>query len=167
MKFGAKLGVPKPGCLQFLRRSALLHSFAPFCALLRSFADLRLRSFALICARSLRSFVCFCKKSPPPPPGASDSPFPSPEQKKNAKRPPSLETLIVSDCCWSEGTSKKNQSRGRAHSLDLILSSRTDKFVKENLHRGSRRGFRRPNSLCRCWFSQQNAVHKEFRGGGV
>ena len=31
---------------------------------------------------------------------------------------------------------------------------------------GSRRGFRRPNSLCRCWFSQQNTVHKEFRGGG-
>ena len=32
---------------------------------------------------------------------------------------------------------------------------------------GSRRGLRRPNSLCRCWFSQQNTVHKEFRGGGV
>ena len=31
---------------------------------------------------------------------------------------------------------------------------------------GSRRGFRRPNSLCSCWFSQQNTVHKEFRGGG-
>ena len=31
---------------------------------------------------------------------------------------------------------------------------------------GSRRGLRRPNSLCRCWFSQQNTVHKEFRGGG-
>ena len=49
------LGAPKPGCckpacLQFLRRSALLRSFAPFCALLRSFADLRLRSFARICA---------------------------------------------------------------------------------------------------------------------
>ena len=26
-----------------------MHSFSPFCALLRSFADLRLRSFALIC----------------------------------------------------------------------------------------------------------------------
>ena len=31
---------------------------------------------------------------------------------------------------------------------------------------GSRRGLRPPNSLCRCWFSQQNTVHKEFRGGG-
>ena len=31
---------------------------------------------------------------------------------------------------------------------------------------GSRRGLRRPNSLSRCWFSQQNTVHKEFRGGG-
>ena len=31
---------------------------------------------------------------------------------------------------------------------------------------GSRRGLRRPNSLCRCWFSQRNTVHKEFRGGG-
>ena len=29
---------------------ALLRSFAPFCALLRSFVDLRLLSFALICA---------------------------------------------------------------------------------------------------------------------
>ena len=35
---------------------SLLH---PFCALLRSFADLRLRSFALICV-ILRSFACFC-----------------------------------------------------------------------------------------------------------
>ena len=32
---------------------------------------------------------------------------------------------------------------------------------------GSRRGLRRPNSLCRCWFSQQNTMHKEFRGGGL
>ena len=32
---------------------------------------------------------------------------------------------------------------------------------------GSRRGLRRPNSFCRCWFSQQNTVHKEFRGGGL
>ena len=32
---------------------------------------------------------------------------------------------------------------------------------------GSRRGLRRPNSLCRCWFSQQDTVHKEFRGGGL
>ena len=48
------LGVPKPGCfksdcLQFLRGSALLHSFADWC----------LRSFALICAL-LRSFAWFC-----------------------------------------------------------------------------------------------------------
>ena len=34
-------------------------SFALFCALLRSFADLRLRSFAVICAL-LRAFACFC-----------------------------------------------------------------------------------------------------------
>ena len=45
------LGFPKPGCfkrgcLQFSRGSALLR---PFCALLHSFADLRLRSFALSC----------------------------------------------------------------------------------------------------------------------
>ena len=32
---------------------------------------------------------------------------------------------------------------------------------------GSRRGLRRPNSLRRCWFSQRNTVHKEFRGGGL
>ena len=47
-------GVPKPDCfkpgrLQFLRRSALLRSFAPFCAL----------AFALFCAQ-LRVFACFC-----------------------------------------------------------------------------------------------------------
>ena len=48
------LGVPKPGCfkpgcLQFLRRSALLRSFADLCS----------RSLALICAL-LRAFACFC-----------------------------------------------------------------------------------------------------------
>ena len=32
-----KPGCFKPGCLQFLRGSALLHSFAPSCALLSSF----------------------------------------------------------------------------------------------------------------------------------
>ena len=32
---------------------------------------------------------------------------------------------------------------------------------------GSKRGLRRPNSLCRCWFSQQNTVQNEFRGGGL
>ena len=42
-----------------LRGSALLRSFAPFYALLRSFADLRLHSFAHICAL-LRAFTCFC-----------------------------------------------------------------------------------------------------------
>ena len=43
------LGVPsfKPGCLQFLRGSALLRSFAAFCGLLHSSEDLRLLSFAL------------------------------------------------------------------------------------------------------------------------
>ena len=56
-----ELGVPKPGCLQFLHGSALLHSFAPFCTLLHSFADLRLHSFAVICAL-LRSFACFCER---------------------------------------------------------------------------------------------------------
>ena len=49
-----RLGVPKPGCfkpgrLQFLRGSALLHSCAPFCALLRSCVCALLRSFARIC----------------------------------------------------------------------------------------------------------------------
>ena len=40
----------KPGCLQFLRRSALLRSSAPFCALLRTCVN-----FALFCGR-LHSF---------------------------------------------------------------------------------------------------------------
>ena len=48
------------------------------------------------------------------------------------------------------------------------------KTPKENLHKEfrrdpdgwSRRGLRRPNSLCSCWFFQQNTVHKEFQGGG-
>ena len=52
------MGVPKPGCfkpgcLQFPRGSALLHSFAPFCALLRTCICALLRScalFAIICA---------------------------------------------------------------------------------------------------------------------
>ena len=65
--FPIRLGVPKlgcfkPGCLQFLRGSAPLHSFTPFCALLRSFAYLHLHSFELICAL-LRSFVCFCVRA--------------------------------------------------------------------------------------------------------
>ena len=62
------LGVPKPGCfkpgcLRFLCINGLLRpsaSFKKFCALLGSFADLRLRSFADICAL-LRSFACFCE----------------------------------------------------------------------------------------------------------
>ena len=50
-----ELGVPKPGCfkpgcLQFLRRSALLRPFVLFCALLRTCACALLRSFALFCA---------------------------------------------------------------------------------------------------------------------
>ena len=49
----------KPGCLQFLRRCALLHSSVPFCVLLRSFVSLRLRSFALFCAHA-HSFVRIC-----------------------------------------------------------------------------------------------------------
>ena len=59
------LGVPKPGCfkpgcLQFLRGSVLLRSFAPFCALcafLRTFVCALLRTF--VCAL-LRSFALFC-----------------------------------------------------------------------------------------------------------
>ena len=49
------------GCLQLLRGSGLLRSFAPFlhCALLRSIADLCLHSFAPICAL-LCSFAHFC-----------------------------------------------------------------------------------------------------------
>ena len=38
-----------------------LYAETLFCALLRSFADLRLRSFALICAL-LRAFACFCER---------------------------------------------------------------------------------------------------------
>ena len=59
-KFLWILGVPKPGtfkpgCLHFLRRSALFCALlcSCVCALLRSFALLRLRSFAL-------AFVLFC-----------------------------------------------------------------------------------------------------------
>ena len=37
----------------------------------------------------------------------------------------------------------------------------TNRVTASKSHR-----FWRPNSLCRCWFSQQNTVHKEFRGGG-
>ena len=48
------MGVPKPGsskpdCLQFLRGSALLRSFAPFCGLAFALLYAHLRSFALIC----------------------------------------------------------------------------------------------------------------------
>ena len=57
------LGVPKPGCFNLVVCN--FYTEALFCtllrpALLRSFADLRLRSFALICAL-LRAFACFCK----------------------------------------------------------------------------------------------------------
>ena len=41
----------------FTQKRALLRCFAPFCVLLHSFADLRLRS--IFFARS-RSFACFC-----------------------------------------------------------------------------------------------------------
>ena len=55
-------GVPKPGCLkpgcvQFLRGSALLCSFAPFCTLLRTCVCAQLRSFAHI-------FAYFCVQPP-------------------------------------------------------------------------------------------------------
>ena len=53
---GPKRGCFKPGCLQFLRRSALLCSFAPFCALLRIRVCALLRTFCAL----LRSFACFC-----------------------------------------------------------------------------------------------------------
>ena len=65
------MGVPKPdcfkpGCLQFLRRSALLRPFAPFCALLRPFAPFCALLRTCVCAllRSfcahLRSFALVC-----------------------------------------------------------------------------------------------------------
>ena len=56
------LGVPscsKPGRLQFLCGSALLHFLAPFCALLRLFA-----LFCELALRSLRSFACFVRLQP-------------------------------------------------------------------------------------------------------
>ena len=40
---------------------AIVTLFAPFCALLRSFADSHLRPFALICSL-LRASACFCKR---------------------------------------------------------------------------------------------------------
>ena len=46
------LAVPKPGPLQFLRRSALLRPFALFCALLRSFALFFVLAFALFFLRA-------------------------------------------------------------------------------------------------------------------
>ena len=58
------LGVPKPGCfkpggLQFLRGSALLPSFAPFCALVRSFA--LFCALLQTCVRALLwTFALFC-----------------------------------------------------------------------------------------------------------
>ena len=53
-RIAINVGVPKPGCfkprsLQFLRGSALLCSFAPFCALLRTCTCAFLRSCARIC----------------------------------------------------------------------------------------------------------------------
>ena len=57
----------------------------------------------------------------------------------------------------------------------LWKKSRTEKTPKENLHKEFRRdpgrggqggGLGAQIPLCRCWFSQQNTVHKEFRGGG-
>ena len=56
-----KPGCFKPGCLQFLRRSAILRSFALFCALLHPFTLFcaLFLPFALFCAL-LRSFGPFC-----------------------------------------------------------------------------------------------------------
>ena len=58
------MGVPKPGyfkpgCLQFLRASALLHVVAPFLRPFAFFCELVFAFFALICAL-LRAFACFC-----------------------------------------------------------------------------------------------------------
>ena len=55
-----KSGVPK-NLVCNLRGSALLRSFALFCALFRSFALFRGLAFALFCAH-LRSFACFCER---------------------------------------------------------------------------------------------------------
>ena len=54
-----KPGCFQPGCLRFLRRSALLRSFVPSCALLRSFALLCGPAFALFCAH-LCLFALIC-----------------------------------------------------------------------------------------------------------
>ena len=48
---GSKPGCFKPGCLQFLHGSALLHSFAPFCALLRTCVCALWRSFTRFCVQ--------------------------------------------------------------------------------------------------------------------
>ena len=53
----SQTGCFKPGCLQFLRGSALLRSFADL--RLRSLADLHLCSFVVICVL-LRACACFC-----------------------------------------------------------------------------------------------------------
>ena len=63
-------------------------------------------------------------------------------------------------CDWSEYVNVI-VTNGKKHPKKICI-----KNFGGTLAEGSRRGFRRPNSLCRCWFSQQNTVHKEFRGRG-
>ena len=52
------MGVPKPARFK-PAVVCKLYAEAPFCTLLRPFADLRLRSFALVSAL-LRTCACFC-----------------------------------------------------------------------------------------------------------
>ena len=61
--------------------------------------------------------------------------------------------------CWNLGCLTEIHER-KKHPKKICI-----KNFGGTLAGGSRRGVRRPNSLCRCWFSQQNTVHKEFRGG--
>ena len=80
--------------------------------------------------------------------------------------------------CWASLCSRLGSQEGTAIQMGGVLPYKFTNGKKHpkkiciknfggTLAGGSRRGLRRPNSLCRCWFSQQNTVHKEFRGGGV
>ena len=66
----------------------------------------------------------------------------------------------------SKGPGKEDQGCLIFHERKKNPKKICIKNFERTLARGSRRGLRRSNSLCRCWFSQQNTVHKEFRGGG-
>ena len=82
------------------------------------------------------------------------------KRPRNLRNPPQL--LHIFSPALSEKFSQQFQvTNGKKHPKNLCI-----KDFGGTLAGGSRRGFRRPNSLCRCWFSQQNTVHKEFRGGG-